>query len=134
SPRASPAGPGGRRGRKHPPPHRGPPAIPRRARERAERTVPYERLVIESLAFLFRADPLALFSADHSMERILTSHIAEHPGKTVRLAGWIHTLRSFREVKFLILRDRGGLAQTVIDPGSDIDVASLGREYCVELE
>ncbi len=68
------------------------------------------------------------------MQRILTSEVASQVGETVRLAGWVHTLRTFREVKFLILRDRGGLIQTVIDPDSAIDVSSVGKEYCVELE
>lgn len=68
------------------------------------------------------------------MHRILSSQIPDHAGEIVRLAGWIHALRTFREVKFLILRDRGGLAQAVVDPGADIDVAGLGKEYTVELE
>ena len=68
------------------------------------------------------------------MQRTLTSEIAAHKGQTVRLAGWVHNLRNFREVKFLILRDRGGLAQTVVDPGSDIDVDGIGKEFVVEVE
>ncbi|MCZ6793958.1 MAG: aspartate--tRNA(Asn) ligase [Planctomycetota bacterium] len=68
------------------------------------------------------------------MQRILSSEVADHTGEAVRLAGWVHTLRTFREVKFLILRDRGGTVQTVVDPGSDIDLDAIGKEYCVELD
>ncbi len=68
------------------------------------------------------------------MERILTSQVAAHVGDTVRLAGWVHNLRDFREVKFLVLRDRGGLIQAVIQPGSDVDVSEIGKEFVVQVE
>ncbi len=68
------------------------------------------------------------------MARILTSEVPSHIGETVRLAGWVHGLRAFREVKFLVLRDRGGLIQTVVEPGSDIDVGPIGKEHVVEVE
>jgi nondiscriminating aspartyl-tRNA synthetase len=69
-----------------------------------------------------------------NMERILTSEVASHAGETVRLAGWVHNLRNFREVKFLVLRDRGGLIQTIVAPGSGIDVSEIGKEFVVEIE
>ena len=68
------------------------------------------------------------------MERILTSQVAAHAGDTVRLAGWVHNLRDFREVKFLVLRDRGGLIQAVIQPGSDVDVSEIGKEFVVQVD
>jgi nondiscriminating aspartyl-tRNA synthetase len=68
------------------------------------------------------------------MERILSSQALARAGQTVKLAGWVHNLRDFREVKFLILRDRGGLIQTVVDPQSGIDVSALGKEIVVEVE
>jgi nondiscriminating aspartyl-tRNA synthetase len=68
------------------------------------------------------------------MERILSSEALLRPGDTVRLAGWIHNIRDFRDVKFLILRDRGGLIQTVIDPASGIKTADIGKEFVVELQ
>ena len=66
------------------------------------------------------------------MERILASAVCEHVGKTVRLAGWVHTLRNFREVRFLILRDRSGLVQTVVD--TDKIKETFGKEFVVEVE
>jgi len=68
------------------------------------------------------------------MQRILSSEALHQHGATVRLAGWIHNIRDFGEVKFLILRDRGGLIQTVVDPGSTVKLDGLGKEYVVELE
>jgi len=50
------------------------------------------------------------------MERILSNEALRRTGQVVRLAGWVHNIRKFREVKFLILRDRGGLIQTVLAP------------------
>lgn len=67
------------------------------------------------------------------MERILSSEALKRAGQTVRLAGWVHNIRDFREVKFLILRDRGGLIQTVVDPGANLDIAGIGKEFVVEV-
>src|SRR5262245_21814242 len=68
------------------------------------------------------------------MERTLSSEVAGRAGQRVRLAGWIHNLRDLGDVTFLILRDRGGLVQTVIDSGSGVDTAAIGKEFVVELE
>ncbi|HVR75225.1 MAG TPA: aspartate--tRNA(Asn) ligase [Planctomycetota bacterium] len=68
------------------------------------------------------------------MERVLTSQALARAGETVCMAGWVHNLRDFREVKFLILRDRGGIIQTVVDPSSGIDLEGIGKEFVVEVE
>lgn len=68
------------------------------------------------------------------MNRILSAEALTRDGETVRLAGWIHNLRTFREVTFVILRDRAGLVQAVIPPESGIDAATLGKECVVEVE
>ncbi len=68
------------------------------------------------------------------MERSLSCEALTRTGQTVRLAGWVHNLRDFREVKFLILRDRGGLIQTVVDPSAGIDINGVGKEFVVEVE
>ncbi len=49
-------------------------------------------------------------------ERILTSELGQHVGQPVQLKGWLHRLRKLGEVNFLVLRDRAGIAQTVLGP------------------
>jgi nondiscriminating aspartyl-tRNA synthetase len=49
------------------------------------------------------------------MERILTSELAAHAGERVLLRGWLHRKRELSRVSFLVLRDRAGLAQIVLD-------------------
>src|SRR4029450_4802620 len=49
------------------------------------------------------------------MERILTSELSAHAGERVLLQGWLHRKRELSRVSFLVLRDRGGLAQVVVD-------------------
>lgn len=68
------------------------------------------------------------------MERILSSEAVLKHSETVRLAGWVHNVRAFREITFLILRDRGGLIQTLVPDDSGIDVSEIGKEYVVEVE
>lgn len=49
------------------------------------------------------------------MKRTLTTEISKNIGKEVVLSGWIHKLRKLGGISFLVLRDRDGLAQAVID-------------------
>jgi nondiscriminating aspartyl-tRNA synthetase len=53
------------------------------------------------------------------MERIFTSKLAAHAGERVLLRGWLHRLRALSRVSFLVLRDRAGLAQIVVDAAPD---------------
>jgi nondiscriminating aspartyl-tRNA synthetase len=48
--------------------------------------------------------------------RILTRELPQHVGARVCLEGWIHAIRKFGAVNFLILRDRSGVAQIVLEP------------------
>lgn len=47
-------------------------------------------------------------------KRILASDLSQHTNQTVTLRGWLNNLRAFGKLNFLILRDRSGLAQVVI--------------------
>jgi nondiscriminating aspartyl-tRNA synthetase len=49
------------------------------------------------------------------MERILTSELAAHAGEEVVLRGWLHRQRRLSNVSFVVLRDRAGTAQLVLD-------------------
>ena len=48
------------------------------------------------------------------MQRLLSTQLPEHIGETVRIRGWIHTVRSLGKIHFLIIRDRKGLSQVFI--------------------
>jgi nondiscriminating aspartyl-tRNA synthetase len=49
------------------------------------------------------------------MQRTLIHELPNHVGERVRLAGWLHARRELSRVTFLVLRDRTGLAQIVVD-------------------
>ncbi len=51
----------------------------------------------------------------NTMERVLAAELGAHIGRRVRLAGWLHHQRRLSRVSFLLLRDRSGLAQVVLD-------------------
>jgi nondiscriminating aspartyl-tRNA synthetase len=48
-------------------------------------------------------------------ERVLSSDVAHHAGKEVTVSGWLHKKRDLGGVTFLILRDRLGLVQVLIE-------------------
>ena len=49
-----------------------------------------------------------------ALKRLLSTELPEHIGKAVRVRGWIHAVRSLGKIHFLIIRDRKGLSQVVI--------------------
>ncbi|MCC6612630.1 MAG: aspartate--tRNA(Asn) ligase [Anaerolineae bacterium] len=55
-------------------------------------------------------------------DRIWTIHLGRHVGERVTLAGWLHRLRRLSGVSFLILRDRTGTAQVVIEDPAILDL------------
>jgi nondiscriminating aspartyl-tRNA synthetase len=63
------------------------------------------------------------------MERVLTTELAVHAGERVRLQGWLHRERALSRVSFLLLRDRAGIAQVVLD-----EPTGLPAETVLELE
>jgi nondiscriminating aspartyl-tRNA synthetase len=71
------------------------------------------------------------------MERIRTTQVAEHVGQRVRLAGWLHALRRFGGVNFIILRDGWGTVQAVTEEEVDLEpllATGAGLESLVSLE
>ena len=55
------------------------------------------------------------------MERILARELSKQIGKPVFLRGWLNTTRSFGKLTFLILRDRSGFAQIVIQSKQELE-------------
>lgn len=49
------------------------------------------------------------------MHRTISSQLSERVGQRVCLRGWLHIFRPLGKINFVILRDRGGLAQIVIE-------------------
>jgi nondiscriminating aspartyl-tRNA synthetase len=63
------------------------------------------------------------------MQRIYSSELASYAGQQIRLSGWLHRFRQLSQVSFLILRDKTGLAQIVIEDAAAIEqVARLPHE------
>jgi nondiscriminating aspartyl-tRNA synthetase len=65
------------------------------------------------------------------MERVLASDLGAHAGSRVAMAGWVHHQRHLAKVSFLLLRDRSGIAQVVVEGGATHDLES---ETVVEIE
>src|SRR5262245_4032045 len=69
------------------------------------------------------------------MERTLTGELRLHVGERVRLAGWLHHQRRLARLTFVLLRDRAGLAQVVVeDPAGIEELARLLPETVLEVE
>src|SRR5436190_17434457 len=69
-----------------------------------------------------------------SLDRILTSQLAQHVGQRVLIKGWMHRLRKMGEVNFLVLRDRSGLAQSVLSPDAIEPLKGCQSETVLSLE
>jgi len=69
------------------------------------------------------------------MERTLTAELRLRIGERVRLAGWLHHQRRLARLTFVLLRDRAGLAQIVVEDEAPMDaVARLLPETVLEVE
>jgi nondiscriminating aspartyl-tRNA synthetase len=64
--------------------------------------------------------------------RVLSSELPAHTGERVTMAGWLHAKRELGAVAFVILRDRNGLAQIVVDPSNTVLQGSV--ETVVEVD
>ena len=69
------------------------------------------------------------------MERTLTAELRTRVGARVRLAGWLHHQRRLARLTFVLLRDRAGVAQIVVDDPAAMDaVGRLLPETVLEVE
>jgi nondiscriminating aspartyl-tRNA synthetase len=68
------------------------------------------------------------------MQRILSTRLTAHVGKTVTIAGWVHRRRLLKAVAFLIVRDAEGLSQVVVvDPAVRAHLERIAEESVVEV-
>jgi aspartyl-tRNA synthetase len=60
---------------------------------------------------------------------------AEQAGATATLCGWVENRRDHGGVLFIDIRDRYGVTQVVLNPGTDAYgvAASIGQEYCISI-
>ena len=64
--------------------------------------------------------------------RVLSSQLSGMSGKRVRLEGWVHRVRDLGAVRFLLLRDRAGIAQVVVP--AELDLGNIGCESVVRVD
>ena len=65
------------------------------------------------------------------ISRVLAADVPQHIGERISTAGWLHRRRELKSVTFLIIRDRSGLAQVVLPPGT---AAPGGEETVLQVE
>jgi nondiscriminating aspartyl-tRNA synthetase len=55
------------------------------------------------------------------MERVLSSDVAKNVGSKITIQGWLHKKRLLGGLNFLVVRDRSGLVQIVLDREQEIE-------------
>lgn len=70
------------------------------------------------------------------MKRTLIGELGKHVGKTVSISGWVDVRRDQGKMVFFDFRDRSGLVQGVVLPGSEAMEAAkdIRNEYVVRVE
>ncbi len=57
--------------------------------------------------------------------RVLASDLKSHIGGEIELKGWVHRIRELGAVSFVMLRDRSGIVQVVVDGKADLTLESV---------
>ncbi len=57
------------------------------------------------------------------MERTLIANLRQHIGQTVRIQGWLQTLRDQKKMQFLVVRDRSGAVQVAFEKAAGAELA-----------
>jgi nondiscriminating aspartyl-tRNA synthetase len=66
------------------------------------------------------------------MKRIMINNLNKYMNEKVNIKGWVHRVRKLKSITFLILRDRTGLVQCVIE-NNLIDINLLKLESVVSI-
>src|SRR6185312_3622760 len=54
-------------------------------------------------------------------ERVLSRDISKHAGKQITIRGWLHKKRLLGGLNFIVVRDRGGVVQIVLDKEAEVE-------------
>lgn len=65
--------------------------------------------------------------------RILAAQLAAHMGKVVTISGWVHQVRDLGKIGFIVLRDRSGIMQCVVEGELYTQFATLSLESVVKI-
>ena len=65
-------------------------------------------------------------------KRTLSSQLSTLSGQSVHLSGWVHRIRNFGGLRFLLLRDRDGIAQVVLP--KSLDIGEVNCEWVVRID
>jgi len=65
------------------------------------------------------------------MKRIMIIRLEESIGEKIFIQGWVHRVRILKNISFVIVRDRSGMVQCVVD--KDVDLNNLTNESVVEI-
>ncbi|MCB2312593.1 aspartate--tRNA(Asn) ligase [Clostridium tagluense] len=66
------------------------------------------------------------------MERIMVNELENHINKKVEIKGWVYRVRKLKTITFIILRDRTGLVQCVVE-NSCMDISGVKLESVVSI-
>ncbi|MDV4149791.1 aspartate--tRNA(Asn) ligase [Clostridium sp. AL.422] len=66
------------------------------------------------------------------MERVIVNEINKFINKKIKVEGWVYRIRKLKEITFLILRDRTGIVQCVIENKS-INIDNIKLESVVSI-
>jgi nondiscriminating aspartyl-tRNA synthetase len=61
------------------------------------------------------------------LARDAAAAVKERPGEIIEVSGWVHRIRDMGGITFVILRDRSGLVQLVLDENPDLTPESVIR-------
>lgn len=67
------------------------------------------------------------------MERSMIINLENNLNKNVCIKGWAHRIRKLKKIAFIILRDRTGLVQCVVDP-EKFDITGIRSESVISVE
>ena len=71
------------------------------------------------------------------MKRIFNADTTEYIGKTIKVAGWVNSIRSHGKIIFIDLRDKSGILQIVFTPKNETlykNVQELNPQWVIEVE